>query len=199
MEKRRLIGGAGLVVGLVAVVVGLAGCANSKVTTVTVTTTATTTTTTPTPVTTAVVVELQQVMTDLGYYSGPIDGVYGPATTDAVKTMQTDLGVTADGVYGPETHNALKGKGASIVASLQEALATYGYYTGAIDGDYGEATTAAVKQLQTDLGVTVDGKFGPETAQAFDEAVANGTITATSTTSSTTTTSATTTSATTTS
>ena len=41
--------------------------------------------------------ELQQVMTDLGYYDGPIDGVYGDATTEAVKKMQTDLGVTADG------------------------------------------------------------------------------------------------------
>jgi peptidoglycan hydrolase-like protein with peptidoglycan-binding domain len=163
---------------LVALAAALAGCGGSSTTTVTVTTTVTTTATTtaPSPVTTAIVAELQQVMTDLGYYSGPIDGVYGPATTDAVKKMQTDLGVTADGVYGPETHQALKGKGASIVAALQEELTTYGYYTGPIDGSYSQATQDAVKQLQTDLGVTADGKFGPATAQAFDEAVANGTV-----------------------
>ena len=29
-----------------------------------------------------------------------------------------------------------------------------------------------MKALQADLGVTQDGKFGPETAKAFDEAVA---------------------------
>jgi peptidoglycan hydrolase-like protein with peptidoglycan-binding domain len=161
------------------VVLALAGCGGNNTTTVTVTTTVTTTSTTtaPSPVTTAVVVELQEVMTQLGYYTGPIDGVYGPATTDGVKKMQTDLGVTADGVYGPATHAALKGKGTSIVVALQEQLTTYGYYTGPIDGSYGTATQDAVKKLQTDLGVTADGKFGPATAQAFDEAVASGKIT----------------------
>ena len=33
-----------------------------------------------------------------------------------------------------------------------------------------------MKQLQTGLGVTADGKLGPETAKAFDEAVASGQI-----------------------
>ena len=92
-------------------------------------------------------------MTDLGYYDGPIDGVYGEATTEGVKTMQTDLGVTADGVYGAETHDALKGKGKSIVAALQTELRTYGYYDGPIDGAYGQETQDAVKKLQTDLGL----------------------------------------------
>jgi hypothetical protein len=31
-----------------------------------------------------------------------------------------------------------------------------------------------VKKLQTDLGVTVDGRFGPNTAKAFNDAVASG-------------------------
>ena len=88
------------------------------------------TTTEPSAETTAAVAELQQVMTDLGYYDGPIDGVYGDATTEGVKKMQTDLGVTADGVYGAETHDALKGKGKSIVMELQTELQTYGYYDG---------------------------------------------------------------------
>ena len=116
-------------------------------------------------------------MTDLGYYDGPIDGVYGDATTEGVKKMQTDLGVTADGVYGAETHDALKGKGKSIVMELQTELQTYGYYDGEIDGAYGQATQDAVKKLQTDLGVTADGRFGPETADAFTKAVEDGTIT----------------------
>ena len=120
------------------------------------------------------VAELQRVMTRLGYYSGPIDGVYGPATTAGVEAMQTALGVTADGIYGPETHAALKNKGKYVVVEIQIALAQYGYYTGPINGVYGAATTRAVKELQTDLGVTADGRFGPETAKAFNEAVASG-------------------------
>src|SRR3954463_85961 len=171
----RLLG----VVALGVLVAVLAGCGgDSSTTTVTVTEAVTTTSTTTeaSPATTAIVIELQQVMTDLGYYEGPIDGVYGEGTVEGVKAMQTDLGVTADGIYGAETHNALKGKGDAIVASIQTALATYGYYDGTIDGEYGQATTDAVKALQADLGVTQDGKFGPETATAFDEAGASGDV-----------------------
>lgn len=123
--------------------------------------------------------ELQRTMTRLGYYQGPIDGVYGDATTTAVKDMQTALGVTADGVYGPATATALKSKATDTTKQIQTELATYGYYSGPIDGDYGPATTDAVKKLQTDLGVTADGKVGPDTIAAFEQAVADGTLTST--------------------
>jgi peptidoglycan hydrolase-like protein with peptidoglycan-binding domain len=167
--------------GLGAVVIAaavLAGCGGSSTTTVTVTTTAPTTTTTSEPQTPTgpAVAELQRVMTHLGYYTGTIDGIYGPATTEGVKNMQKALGVTVDGIYGPETNTALKNKGHYVVTEIQTALAEYGYYTGPIDGTYGPATTEAVKKLQTDLGLTADGRFGPETAKAFNEAVANGTL-----------------------
>jgi peptidoglycan hydrolase-like protein with peptidoglycan-binding domain len=156
----------------------IAGCGGSSSTTViaVATTSGTTTTAAHPAAAAAMVVELQQVMTNLGYYSGPIDGVYGDATTAAVKTMQKDLGVTVDGVYGPETHNALGEKGTSIVQAVQTTLTTYGYYSGPIDGLYGAATIQAVVKLQSDLGVTADGRIGPETITAFSDAVANGTI-----------------------
>ena len=154
----------------------LAACGSGGgTTTVTVTvSSSTSTTSTPATPTGPAIAELQRVMTKLGYYTGPIDGIYGPATTDGVKKMQTALGVTSDGIYGPETHAALHGKGHYIVTELQTALSEYGYYTGPIDGVYGPATADAVKKLQTDLGVTADGRFGPETATAFNEAVASG-------------------------
>jgi peptidoglycan hydrolase-like protein with peptidoglycan-binding domain len=63
------------------------------------------------------------------------------------------------------------------VSPVQTVLAKYGYYDGETDGSYGSETRAAVKELQEDLGVTVDGRVGPETVKAFNEAVANGTIT----------------------
>ena len=154
--------------------------------------TTTATTTTPTEPTTPAgpaVADLQTVMTHLGFYSGPIDGVYSDETTAAVAEIQKALGVTADGVYGPETDAALKGKARDVVVQIQTVLTEYGYYTGPIDGDYGANTQAAVKKLQTDLGVTADGRFSAETADAFDKAVADGTlepVTATTTTTSTT-------------
>jgi hypothetical protein len=40
---------------------------------------------------------------------------------------------------------------------------------GKIDGDWGENTTAAIAALQKQAGITVDGHYGPETAQALSE------------------------------
>jgi peptidoglycan hydrolase-like protein with peptidoglycan-binding domain len=158
---------------VLAVVALLAACGEDEsTTTVTVTTSAEG----QAPPTGPAVAELQQVMTTLGYYSGPIDGVYGDATTAAVKEMQSALGVTADGIYGEATHTALKDKASSITVEIQTALSEYGYYTGDIDGTYGPETAAAVQELQTDLGITADGRFGPETAAAFNEAVASGEV-----------------------
>lgn len=41
--------------------------------------------------------EAQQLLIDLGYDPGPIDGQYGRRTADAVKDFQLDIGVTQDG------------------------------------------------------------------------------------------------------
>ena len=154
-----------------------------KSTTSGTTTTGSGTTTTATD---PAVADLQTLMTRLGYYSGPIDGVYGPTTAAAVTEMQKALGVTADGIYGPATVAALKGKGKDVVVQIQTELAKYGYYSGPIDGQYGPSKKAAVEKLQTDLGLTADGLFGAATADAFNKAVAAGTLTTTTTATSTT-------------
>jgi peptidoglycan hydrolase-like protein with peptidoglycan-binding domain len=182
---------------IVAVVLGVFLVDKSGGTTTTITTTAAGET--ATTATDPAVEDLQRVMTRLGYYTGPIDGVYGPATSAAVTKMQQALGVKADGVFGPATEAALKGKGKDVVMQVQTELTTYGYYAGPIDGVYGPATTEAVKTLQADLGVTADGRLGEETVSAFNAAVADGTLRpSTTTTTATTATTATTTAATTT-
>ena len=50
---------------------------------------------------------LQQDLTELGYYSCAVNGIYNQQTVDAVKELQTELGVTADGIIGPETLAAI--------------------------------------------------------------------------------------------
>ena len=113
------------------------------------------------------VAQLQEGLTELGYYTGPIDGIYGPATTEGVSNLQADLGVTVDGRYGPETHtalvNALGTVESEAVKTLQTELADLGYYQGDIDGLYGPETTDAIKKAQADCGITQDGIYGPET------------------------------------
>lgn len=53
--------------------------------------------------------KVQQVLKDKGFYSGPIDGVYGPQTGDAIRAFQkaNGLHVTADKNVDDETVRAL--------------------------------------------------------------------------------------------
>lgn len=52
-------------------------------------------------------VQVQQRLEELGYNPGPIDGVFGSQTADAVRQFQQDQGLDADGIIGPATLAAL--------------------------------------------------------------------------------------------
>ena len=54
------------------------------------------------------VVMIQQRLSELGYYTGSIDGIYGSATKAAVTAFQKDNGLAADGIAGQKTLTALK-------------------------------------------------------------------------------------------
>ena len=51
--------------------------------------------------------ELQVLLRRSGFDPGAIDGDFGPATRDAVRSFQAARGLTVDGVVGPETQGAL--------------------------------------------------------------------------------------------
>lgn len=53
------------------------------------------------------------------------------------------------------------------VRQYQSLLSKLGYYGGAIDGDVGQLTLAAVRRFQSDHGLTVDGLVGPKTWAAM--------------------------------
>jgi peptidoglycan hydrolase-like protein with peptidoglycan-binding domain len=55
--------------------------------------------------------DIQLLMTDLGYYSGPIDGIWNQELTDAIKTLQRDLGVPETGVLDAATLQAIYAQG----------------------------------------------------------------------------------------
>lgn len=50
--------------------------------------------------------KLQRVLSDNGFYSGPIDGVFDKDVSDAVKNFQKANKIKADGIAGPKTLKA---------------------------------------------------------------------------------------------
>lgn len=51
--------------------------------------------------------EVQRRLKQWGYYDGPVDGIYGTKTVEAVKKFQRKNGLTADGIAGKSTYAAL--------------------------------------------------------------------------------------------
>ena len=51
--------------------------------------------------------KLQERLRDLGYYTGEVDGQFGPGTRDAVVAFQKRNRLDADGLAGEETQKVL--------------------------------------------------------------------------------------------
>jgi N-acetylmuramoyl-L-alanine amidase len=51
--------------------------------------------------------QVQQRLAWWGYYNGPIDGVFGNQTSEAIRVFQWKNGLVVDGLVGPETLAAL--------------------------------------------------------------------------------------------
>lgn len=59
------------------------------------------------------VTRIQTALTEKGYFSSAIDGIFGEKTLAAVKNFQRDNGLDADGIVGPLTMEALGLSGGS--------------------------------------------------------------------------------------
>ena len=67
---------------------------------------------------TASVTELQQALTERGYYTGPIDGRYSAELIAAIKAFQRDLGVPETGVIDVATLQAIYARGVASGTAL---------------------------------------------------------------------------------
>jgi len=123
---------------------------------------------------------LQKVLKQEGYYklSKPT-GYFGPATEKAVKQFQADHNLKVDGLVGDKTKQELDqyvrydgvqltiGSRGDGVKDVQEHLKKLGYYTGGLDGIFGQLTRLAVLQFQKVNDLRIDGIVGPETFKAL--------------------------------
>lgn len=115
---------------------------------------------------------LQLDLMTLGYHPGTITGLFTAMAKQALIKFQIATRVPASehGALGPATARALQTRlsgSSESVRALQSALTDVGLYTGTINGRYGPDTLAAVKSLQRQAGIAVDGLYGPATAEAL--------------------------------
>ena len=128
---------------------------------------------------------LQRRLLDIGItVRGGVDGVFGPATAQALKAFQAQRGLEKTGIvdevtaialsknpsevesYGSTTGYGVYGEGGSRVLSLQTALIQAGITVrGGADGWFGSATSAAIMKFQRREGLQVTGVVNDQTAE----------------------------------
>lgn len=98
---------------------------------------------------------VQQVLIDMGYLSGKADGVFGEKTIAALKSFQTEHGLSAAGEIDEATTAAIN----EIIEdhkNIQQALVDLGYEL-TVDGFFGSQTAAAVEAFERDHGLAATG------------------------------------------
>lgn len=118
---------------------------------------------------------MQQRLSELGYPTGKIDGVFGDDTLYAVHLFQSAAGYTEHSymtekmlkklnasnapTYDPYLPLRLNSRG-TYVLLMQTRLLELGYDPGKLDGVYGKNTVAAAKEFQLVAGFVVDESNG---------------------------------------
>lgn len=126
----------------------------------------------PTP--TPVPIILPNIVTPTPNYYAP----YGQATPTQyiIGTATPYVIATATPTATPQSGVLKLGASGAEVRSLQTMLKKLNYLSGAVDGDFGAATDAAVKAFQKANGLNADGVAGPATLSKLT-AMANATAT----------------------
>jgi murein L,D-transpeptidase YcbB/YkuD len=122
---------------------------------------------------------LQKSLAEAGYLKGEVDGVYGPATVEAVQALQKAHDLPVTGTVDKATDAALRAdlqaKGGAeadqdiaATAAVQQTLKLAGYWPGPVDGNWTDALTEALKAFQTSLHVEPTGEVDAATIAAVE-------------------------------
>ncbi len=142
------------------------------------------------PVSPAAVQNVQQHLRSAGVYNGAIDGVWGPDSAVALQQFQSScqlqvtgqlnqataasLGIDLGALLGtqqvatvPATPPA-ENLRPSSVRVIQSRLHSLGFYSGPVDGVWGQSTQSAVQQFQQGRGLQPNGQLNPATTSAME-------------------------------
>ena len=137
------------------------------------------------------VAALQVALRAQRLYTGSVDGVDGPGTAAAVRSLQRRARLDADGIVGPLTRRTLGRRGRPAfgsrvvgpgdrgwdVAAVQFLLAWRGFPSGTIDGGFGAHAEAALIRYQRWAGLSADGRAGPATLRSLQLAAPRAPVT----------------------
>jgi peptidoglycan hydrolase-like protein with peptidoglycan-binding domain len=114
-----------------------------------------------------------QYMLDQRGYDVDIDGAYGATTTAAVKDFQRAVRLPVDGRVGPVTWPKLVvtikrgNRGFAVLAMERWLRLVYRYRAVTVDGVFGPNDAGAVRNVQFNHGLRVDGICGAATWKAI--------------------------------
>ena len=121
---------------------------------------------------TAYIVFLQNRLNELGYLRASADGSFGDETETAVRMFQRNNNLPETGVADAETQTRLYSDDSTLVVAttnnavfgsdvtrVQSMLGLWGFYGGAVDGDFGSGTQLAIRNFKAYMR-ELDPKFG---------------------------------------
>ncbi len=129
------------------------------------------------------VTEVQRLLAHWGTLRSDrsLDGIFDAEVEAAVKSYQYAVFLVEDGIVGQNTWQALysgapvnmpvlrRGSFGKAVTTLQQTLRNTGDYVGAVDGDFGSRTDAAVRAFQRRCNLFADGIVGDRTWHALSK------------------------------
>jgi soluble lytic murein transglycosylase-like protein len=127
------------------------------------------------------VAALQVALRAHGFDPGPVDGVRGQLTSNALIRFQRAKGIEPTGLLGRQTRRALGRRGGPLlgqrelgvgavgwdVAVLEFRLRGFGLGPRAVDGRFTRRTALALRRYQSRRGLAADGIAGPRTYRAL--------------------------------
>lgn len=141
----------------------------------------------------SIVRDVQSALVEIGYYDGKIDGIYGPATAEAIMAYQESAGILPDGeasfrllssmksallvskskkiaanfdVPGDQSQSPVStASGSALVAKIQKGLAEFGFEEISVDGVMGAQTREAIRDFQTRFALNVTGEADKNTLE----------------------------------